>query len=87
MKPQVGRVRFDGEDITGRKPEDVVRMGIALVPEGRSTIPDLTVEENLKLGGMWRSHAQRGTSLTRVYTLFPVLGERRNLRRRHPERW
>lgn len=78
-KPQFGRVSFNGEDITGRKPEDVVRQGIALVPEGRSTIPDLTVEENLKLGGMWRTHAQRNTSLTRVYTLFPVLGERRHL--------
>ena len=40
---------------------------------------DLTVEENLKLGGMWRTHAQRATSLTRVYALFPVLGERRDL--------
>jgi branched-chain amino acid transport system ATP-binding protein len=78
-KPQSGRVTFNGEDITGRKPEDVVRLGIALVPEGRSTIPDLTVEENLKLGGMWRTHAQRSTSLTRAYTLFPVLGERRHL--------
>jgi branched-chain amino acid transport system ATP-binding protein len=78
-KPQSGCVTFNGEDITGRKPEDVVRLGIALVPEGRSTIPDLTVEENLKLGGMWRTHAQRSTSLTRAYTLFPVLGERRHL--------
>ncbi len=79
VKPQGGRVLFEDEDITGRKPEDVARMGIALVPEGRSTIPDLTVEENLKLGGMWRSHTQRGTSLTRVYALFPVLSERRSL--------
>lgn len=78
-KSQSGRVTFNGEDITGLKPEEVVRLGIALVPEGRSTIPDLTVEENLKLGGMWRTHAQRNTSLTRVYTLFPVLGERRHL--------
>lgn len=78
-KPLSGRVTFNDEDITGRKPEDVVRAGIALVPEGRSTIPDLSVEDNLKLGGMWRSHAQRATSLTRVYTLFPVLGERAHL--------
>lgn len=78
-KPKSGRVLFNDEDITGGKPEDIVRKGIALVPEGRSTIPDLTVEENLKLGGMWRTHAQRGTSLTRVYSLFPVLGERRHL--------
>ena len=78
-KPMAGRVLFNDEDITGGKPEDIVRTGIALVPEGRSTIPDLTVEENLKLGGMWRTHAQRATSLTRVYALFPVLGERRDL--------
>lgn len=78
-KPKSGRVLFNDEVITGGKPEDIVRKGIALVPEGRSTIPDLTVEENLKLGGMWRTHAQRGTSLTRVYSLFPVLGERRHL--------
>ena len=78
-KPLAGRVLFNDEDITGGKPEDIVRTGIALVPEGRSTIPDLTVEENLKLGGMWRTHAQRATSLTRVYSLFPVLGERRDL--------
>ncbi len=78
-KPKSGRIVFNDQDITGGKPEDIVRQGIALVPEGRSTIPDLTVEENLKLGGMWRTHAQRGTSLTRVYGLFPVLGERRHL--------
>lgn len=78
-KPKAGRVTFNEDDITGLKPEDIVRLGIALVPEGRSTIPDLSVEENLKLGGMWRTHAQRGTSLTRVYSLFPVLGERRHL--------
>ena len=79
-KPQSGQVTFNGEVISGRKPEDIVRMGIALVPEGRSTIPELTVEDNLKLGGMWRSHAQRNASLTRVYTLFPVLSERKSMR-------
>ena len=78
-KPLAGQVLFNDEDITGGKPEDIVRRGIALVPEGRSTISDLTVEENLKLGGMWRTHSQRATSLTRVYALFPALGERRDL--------
>jgi len=79
-KPQSGQVTFNGEVISGRKPEDIVRMGIALVPEGRSTIPELTVEDNLKLGGMWRSHAQRNASLSRAYSLFPVLGERQSMR-------
>ena len=79
-KPQSGQITFNGEVISGRKPEDIVRMGIALVPEGRSTIPELTVEDNLKLGGMWRSHAQRNASLSRAYSLFPVLGERKSMR-------
>jgi branched-chain amino acid transport system ATP-binding protein len=79
-KPQSGQDTFNGEVISGRKPEDIVRMGIALVPEGRSTIPELTVEDNLKLGGMWRSHAQRNASLSRAYSLFPVLGERKSMR-------
>ncbi len=79
-KPQSGRVVFNGEVISGRKPEDIVRMGVALVPEGRSTIPELIVEDNLKLGGMWRSHAQRSASLTRVYSIFPILSERRRMR-------
>jgi branched-chain amino acid transport system ATP-binding protein len=79
-KPQSGQVTFNGEVISGRKPEDIVRMGIALVPEGRSTIPELTIVDNLKLGGMWRSHAQRNASLSRVFTLFPILGERQSMR-------
>ena len=79
-KPQFGQVTFNGEVISGRKPEDIVRMGVALVPEGRSTIPELTIEDNLKLGGMWRSHAQRSASLARVYALFPILSERHSMR-------
>jgi branched-chain amino acid transport system ATP-binding protein len=78
-KPQSGRVTFNDEDLTGRKPEDVVRAGIALVPEGRSTIAELTVEDNLKLGGMWRSHTLRAASLARVYSLFPILQERQHV--------
>lgn len=78
-KPVSGRVTFNGTDITGWKPEDIVRRGIALVPEGRSTIPEFTVEDNLKLGGMWRSHAERAASLTRVFSYFPILEERKNL--------
>ena len=78
-KPQSGQVTFNGEVISGRKPEDIVRMGVALVPEGRSTIPELTIEDNLKLGGMWRSHAQRSASLARVYALFPILSERHSM--------
>ena len=86
-KPLAGRVLFNDEDITGSKPEDIVRMGIALVPEGRSTIPDLTVAENLKLGGMWRTHAQRATSLTARLCVVPGARRAPTPRSRHLEWW
>jgi branched-chain amino acid transport system ATP-binding protein len=68
-------VEFDGAPIGGRPANDVVRLGIALVPEGRRLFPSLTVEENLRIGG----HGGRPGpwSLDRVYALFPVLKERR----------
>ncbi|HAN71710.1 MAG TPA: ABC transporter ATP-binding protein [Actinobacteria bacterium] len=80
VRPDGGTVMFNGEDITGRAPEDIVRAGIAMVPEGRSTIPELTVLENLRLGGLWRTSAQRAASEAKVFALFPILAERRNLR-------
>ncbi len=80
VKPQSGQVLFDGVDITGNKPEDIVRLGMALVPEGRSTIPELSVDENLRLGGLWRNKQQRNQSRDQVFTLFPILGERKGMR-------
>ena len=59
VKPTAGSATLDGVEILGRKAEDVVRMGVALVPEGRSTVPELTVDENLRLGGLWRSRTDR----------------------------
>ena len=80
VKPAAGTATLDGEKITGRKAEDIVRMGLALVPEGRSTIPDLTVEENLRLGGLWRNRADRAASQAEIFDLFPILGQRKHLR-------
>ncbi|MFD1051640.1 ATP-binding cassette domain-containing protein, partial [Kibdelosporangium lantanae] len=51
LPPTAGSVRLSGEDITRRKPEDLVRLGMAHVPEGRGVIVELTVTENLRLGG------------------------------------
>ncbi|MBU6244572.1 MAG: ABC transporter ATP-binding protein [Actinomycetales bacterium] len=80
VRPAAGSATLDGQPITGRKAEDIVRMGLALVPEGRSTIPDLTVEENLRLGGLWRNRSDRAASQAEVFDLFPILGQRRHLR-------
>ncbi len=75
--PTSGTVTLDGEPLTGLPPEVVVRRGLALVPEGRSTIPELTVDENLRLGGLWRPSSDRSAALAEVFDLFPVLAERR----------
>ncbi|MBK9738154.1 MAG: ABC transporter ATP-binding protein [Actinobacteria bacterium] len=80
VKPASGSASLDGKVLTGHKAEDVVRMGVSLVPEGRSTVPELTVDENLRLGGMWRSRAARTALHAQFYDMFPVLGERRKMR-------
>jgi branched-chain amino acid transport system ATP-binding protein len=70
-----GRVRLDGEDILGVAVEDIARRGLAHVPEGRGVIVELSTEENLRLGGLWRG---RGAApLSDMYELFPPLRERR----------
>ena len=80
VKPDSGTAQLDGRALTGHRPEDIVRMGVSLVPEGRSTIPELTVDENLRLGGMWRGRADRAASHAEVFDLFPVLAQRRAMR-------
>ena len=75
-----GDVRLDDESLVGRRPEDVARRGIALVPEGRRIFGELTVEENLRLGlaGRRKGANGGGDSLARVYELFPILREYRS---------
>jgi branched-chain amino acid transport system ATP-binding protein len=77
LKPaSSGRIMLDGEDITHTAVEDIVRRGLAHVPEGRGVILELTVEENLRLGGLWRRQAS--APLGDMYDLFPALRERRS---------
>jgi branched-chain amino acid transport system ATP-binding protein len=70
-----GSVRLDGENITRLPVEDIVRRGLAHVPEGRGVVAELTVEENLRLGGLWRRRA--AAPLSEIYEIFPRLHERR----------
>src|SRR5262245_13915809 len=78
MVRTVGSVRFAGQRIDGRSPEDIVSRGVAHVPEGRGTLFDLTVEENLRLGA-WARRERGGASgdMERVFGHFPILRERR----------
>ena len=74
VRPTSGRVKVEGEDITRWPVEEIVRFGIAHVPEGRGVIAELTVQENLRLGGLWRG--RDAMPLREVYELFPRLEER-----------
>jgi branched-chain amino acid transport system ATP-binding protein len=91
IKPRRGRVLLGGTNLTGRSPEQIVRAGIAHVPEGQGVIPELTVEENLRVGMMsWpgvlsrtpgrpsgNSRAERAAALDEAYERFRPLAERR----------
>jgi branched-chain amino acid transport system ATP-binding protein len=78
MVRMTGDIRFDGRPIAGRATEDIVRLGIAHVPEGRGTFVRMSVEENLRLGAMSRrDHAAIATDIDEIYQLFPRLAERR----------
>jgi branched-chain amino acid transport system ATP-binding protein len=81
VRPRSGSVLLDGTDITRLPVEEVVRLGLAHVPEGRGVITELTVHDNLRLGGLWRDRRERrarqSAGLEEVYALFPALAERR----------
>ena len=71
-----GRVLFKGKDIAGLPANEIVKQGIALVPEGRRLFPSLSVEENLILGGKVKRPGH--WSLDTIYSLFPILKEKRH---------
>ena len=75
VKPKSGKVEFLGEDITGKDPNYIVQKGVVLSPEGRRIFPDLTVEENLRIGAYLRKD-DLTDDLNWVYDLFPRLKER-----------
>lgn len=78
MVRMTGDILFDGKPIAGRATEDIVRLGIAHVPEGRGTFVRMSVEENLRLGAMTRrDHAAIAADIDEIYALFPRLKERR----------
>jgi ABC-type branched-subunit amino acid transport system ATPase component len=78
LGPRVGRVLFDGAEITGLRPDRVLRRGLAYVPQGRVVFPQMTVLENLEMGAYIEKDAARiAAALERVFALFPVLATRR----------
>jgi branched-chain amino acid transport system ATP-binding protein len=78
LRPRAGRIEFQGRRIEGRKPAEIVALGLAHVPEGRQLFPTMTVAENLEMGARTpAAKAARARTLARVFALFPRLRERR----------
>ena len=78
VKPREGEIQFQGRRIDPLRPHDILRMGIAHVPEGRNIFPDMTVLENLKLGGfILKTQETVRERIERMYAYFPILKERR----------
>ena len=76
LRPRRGAVRFDGRDVTGFRPERLVGLGLALVPERRQVFAGLSVEDNLRLGAYTLGRDGRH-HVDGIYELFPILRERR----------
>jgi branched-chain amino acid transport system ATP-binding protein len=81
LRPTSGRVLFAGQEITGLAPYEVLRLGLAYVPQGRIVFPQMTVLENLEMGAYIEpDRAKVREALERAYALFPVLSERQQQR-------
>lgn len=76
LKPQEGKIEFLGEDVTGLRPDQLLKKGIALVPEGRQILAGMTVLENLEMGAYHRKDSEIGHDLEKMFARFPILKER-----------
>lgn len=78
VRPTNGRITLDGNDLARIHPENRARLGLAQVPEGRSVVAELTVDENLRLGALWRHKGRaRDAAVAEIYDLFEPLARRR----------
>lgn len=78
VKPTLGKILFEGEDVTGLEPYEVLRRGICLLPQGKTAFPMMTVLENLQMGAfIIKDKSEVQERLKEVFSLFPVLQERR----------
>ena len=77
VKPSYGEVSFKDKRIDGKTPQEIVRRGVSLVPEGRGIFRDMSVFHNLRMGAYLRKGGGVSKDLEKIYDFFPVLGERR----------
>ncbi len=77
VTPAEGSITYDGKELTGMSTQDIVKMGITLVPEGRHVFADMTVEENLKIGAYLRKDKQNfAKEIEFIHEMFPILKKR-----------
>jgi branched-chain amino acid transport system ATP-binding protein len=80
MIETTGSVELRGEQLVGKGPADIVRRGLKHVPQGRGTFPELTVEDNLRVGAFVRKDKEVDSDMAKWFEIYPVLHERRNQR-------
>lgn len=80
MVEATGSVKLRGEELVGKNPADIVRRGVAHVPQGRGTLPELSVEDNLRVGAYVRKDKEIDADMERWYEVYPVLHDRRTQR-------
>ncbi len=78
LKPKEGSIHYLGEDVTGLRPDQLLRKGLALVPEGRGILASMTVLENLEMGAYHRNDAEVNADLEKAMDRFPILRERKS---------
>lgn len=78
VKPRKGKILLNGEDITGSRPDTLLKKGLAMVPQGRSVFSEMTVLENLEMGAFTIPKNHLNEKLEEVYGLLPVLGGRKD---------
>jgi len=80
IHPTNGKILFNGEDITHSKPIELLQKGISYLPEGRSNLPAMSVQENLEIGAYIRDDTQKiKADIEKLYERFPILKEKRNI--------
>lgn len=80
MIERSGSIKLRGEELISEKPADIVHKGVAHVPQGRGTLPELSVEDNLRVGAYVRKDSDVDADMESWYDVYPVLRERRNQR-------
>ncbi|MBO0586642.1 ABC transporter ATP-binding protein [Sporosarcina sp. E16_8] len=78
LKPKEGSIQYLGKDVTGLRPDQLLRKGLALVPEGRGILASMTVLENLEMGAYHRNDAEVNADLEKAMDRFPILRERQS---------